>query len=106
MGTQAVWSGTSTDLLSKLNEMVSRTLGISWISKNKEWPKSPRALRERLNEVIPNLRDVGIVIDRQPDKHRKSDAITMTNNNYQPTLTEAKKPAEGLDSKKPAEVSG
>jgi hypothetical protein len=75
----------SMELLSKLNDMTSRRSDISWISRNKEWPKTPRALSDRLNEVIPNLRDIGIIIHRDYDKHRKSDTIIITNNNHQAT---------------------
>jgi hypothetical protein len=85
MDTQAIWSGMCMELLSKLNDMTSRSPDISWISRNKEWPKTPRALSDRLNEVIPNLRDIGIIIHREYDKHKKSDRIIITNNNYQPT---------------------
>jgi hypothetical protein len=95
MSTQAVWSGMCMELLSKLNDLTSRTPDISWISRNKEWPKTPRALSDRLNEVIPNLRDIGIIVHREYDNHRKSDTITITNNNYQPT--------ELLDSSKPTD---
>ncbi|MGA9150929.1 MAG: hypothetical protein WBZ36_10135 [Candidatus Nitrosopolaris sp.] len=85
MNTQAVWSGTSMELLTKLNDMTKRKMDISWISQSREWPKTPRALSNQLNEVIPNLRDIGIIIHREYDKHRKSDTIIITNNNYQPT---------------------
>ena len=95
MNTQAVWSGMSMELLSKINDMTSRRTDISWISRSKEWPKTPRALSDRLNEVIPNLRDIGIIIHREYDKHRKSDKIIITNNNYQPT--------EFLDTDKPTD---
>ena len=95
MSTQAVWSGMCMQLLSKLNDLTSRTPDISWISRDKEWPKTPRALSDRLNEVIPNLRDIGIIVHREYDNHRKSDTITITNNNYQPT--------ELLDSGKPTD---
>ncbi|MGC1927860.1 MAG: hypothetical protein WA667_02710 [Candidatus Nitrosopolaris sp.] len=95
MNTQAVWSGMSMDLLSRLNDMTSRRKDISWISGSREWPKTPRALSDRLNEVIPNLRDIGIIVHREYDNHRKSDTITITNNNYQPT--------ELLDSGKPTD---
>jgi hypothetical protein len=78
MDTQAVWSGMSKDLLSRLNDMINRTPDISWISKNKEWPKTPRALSDRLNEVIPNLRDFGIIVHRDHDSHTKSDRIIIT----------------------------
>lgn len=82
MNTQSVWSGMSTELLSKLNDMLSRRSELSWISRSKEWPKTPRALSDRLNEVIPNLRDIGIIIHREYDKHRKTDTIIVTNNNH------------------------
>src|SRR5215831_16243690 len=55
MNIQAVWS-MSMELLSKLNDLTSKRLDISWISRNREWPKTPRALSDRLTEVIPNLR--------------------------------------------------
>lgn len=70
------------ELLSKLNDMISRRTELSWISRSKEWPKTPRALSDRLNEVIPNLRDIDIIIHREYDKHRKSDTIIVTSNNY------------------------
>jgi hypothetical protein len=85
MNTQPTWAGMSMELLSKLNDLTSRRPDISWISRNKEWPKTPRALSDRLNEVIPNLRDIDIIVHREFDKHRKSDTIIITNNNYQPT---------------------
>jgi hypothetical protein len=83
MNIQATCTGTCTELLSKLNTMISNTPDISWISKDGEWPETATALSNRLNEVIPNLAEIGIVVERQPDKHRKSDRITITNNNYQ-----------------------
>jgi hypothetical protein len=93
MDTQAVWSGMSKDLLSKLNDMIKRTPDISWISKNKDWPITPRALSDRLNEVIPNLREIGIIVHREHDSHTKSDRILITNNYYQPTgLVDSDKP--------------
>jgi len=60
------------ELLSKLNDMISRRIDISWISHDKEWPKTPRALSDRLNEVIPNLIDIGIIVHREYDNNRKS----------------------------------
>jgi hypothetical protein len=96
MDTQPTWAGMSMQLLSKLNELTSRRPDISWISKNREWPKTPRALSDRLNEVTTNLRDIGIVVHREFDKHRKSDTIIITNNNYQPTeLLDNDRPKDG-----------
>jgi hypothetical protein len=96
MDTQAVWSGKCMELLSKLNDMINRNLDISWISRNKEWPKTPRALSDRLNEVTPNLTHIGIIVHREEDKHTKSDRLIITNNNYQPTgVVDADKRATG-----------
>ena len=47
------------ELLSKFNDMISRRMDISWISHDKEWPKT-LALSDRLKEVTPNLIDIGI----------------------------------------------
>jgi hypothetical protein len=61
---------------------------------DKDWSKTPRALSERLNEVISNLRDIGIIVHREHDSHAKSDRIIITNNNYQPTgVVDSGKPA-------------
>jgi len=59
------------ELLSKLNDMVSRRMDISWISHDKEWPKIPRALSD--DEVILNLMDIGIIVHREYDNHVNSD---------------------------------
>ena len=48
-----------------------------WVSRDKDWPKTPISLSYRLNEVIPNLQDIGIIVERVIDKHRKSDRITI-----------------------------
>jgi len=78
--------------------MISNTPDISWISKNKEWPKTATALSNRLNEVIPNLTEIGIDVKREADKHKKSDIVTITNNKYQSTQPEPKD-ASGEDVK-------
>jgi hypothetical protein len=83
METQGIWSGASTELLFKLNDMLGRRTDHSWILRSKDWPKTPRGLSDRLNEVIPNLRDIGIIVHRDYDRHRKSDTIIITNNHYE-----------------------
>jgi hypothetical protein len=48
-----------------------------------EWPKTDQALRDKLNEVIPNLSEVGIVIHKEEDKHTKSNTYIITNNQFE-----------------------
>ena len=49
---------------------------------SKGWPRTPRALRSRLNEITPNLKEIGIVVDFKHDEHSKTDNITLVNNDY------------------------
>jgi hypothetical protein len=72
-----IWDGICIVLLSKLNEVVRLKTDASWVAGNKEWPKTPRALSDRLNEVIPNLMSIGIIVDRTYDSHAKSYKITI-----------------------------
>ena len=62
-------------MLSDLNVMIKENQDISWISENKEWPKGPTALSQRLTEVIPNLADIGIIVDREFDSHTRTNKI-------------------------------
>jgi hypothetical protein len=89
----AVYSGTCKEILSELNGFVQGAPNISWISKNKDWPKTPIAFSNRLNEIIPNLGQIGIVVHREPDKHMKSNKITIVNNNYKPPTDDGSKPS-------------
>jgi hypothetical protein len=86
MSTQATWAGKTEDLRLKLNELVSKKKELSGIFSAKGWPRTPRALSERLNEVTPNLKEIGIIIHREQDAHSKSNSIIITNNNYVPTV--------------------
>jgi hypothetical protein len=84
MTTQAVWSGKSEDLRLKLNDMVYHKRELSGMIYSKGWPKTPHALSDRVNEVTPNLKEIGIIIHREYDRHTKSGIITIVNNNYIP----------------------
>lgn len=84
MDTQATWRGKAHELLLKLIEVVSGRRELIGISKNNEWPKTSRSLTERINEIIPNMSEVGIIIERIHDAHTKSDLIIIVNNNYTP----------------------
>jgi hypothetical protein len=86
MSTQATWAGKTEDLRLKLNELVSKKKELSGMFFAKGWPKTPRALSERLNEITPNLKEIGIIIHREHDAHSKSNSIIITNNNYVPTV--------------------
>ena len=47
--------------------------------KAKDWPRTARAMRARLNEITPNLKEIGIVVDFKKDTHTKTDNITLVN---------------------------
>jgi phage/plasmid primase-like uncharacterized protein len=53
------WEGTAGELLAELTRVASR-LRIE--TRAREWPKQPNVLSRRLNEIMPNLRRVGIRI--------------------------------------------
>ena len=83
MTTQAVWSGKAEDLRLKLNDMVSHKRELSGMIYSKGWPKTPHALSDRLNEITPNLKEIGIIVHREYDAHTKSNTITIVNNDYE-----------------------
>jgi hypothetical protein len=83
METQAAWTGKIGMLRTKLNDFISHRADMQWIVRAKEWPKTDHALRDRLNEVIPNLLEMGIVVDKQEDKHTKTHTYTIVNNHFQ-----------------------
>lgn len=61
MSDQESWSGSPTELLSEF-EKIAINLKID--QKSKAWPKEPRWLWKRINEVLPNLEEVGIKATR------------------------------------------
>jgi hypothetical protein len=83
MQTQAAWTGKIGMLRTKLSEFISQRADLQAIARAKEWPKTDHALRDRLNEVIPNLLEMGIVVDKQEDKHTKTYTYTIVNNHFQ-----------------------
>jgi hypothetical protein len=60
------WEGTATRLLEELNTIAENTLKIN-IKNHSSWIKSSNQLSRRLNEIKTNLREKGIVIERQKD---------------------------------------
>jgi hypothetical protein len=57
MATRTEWTGTASDLLGALGEVVGER-----IAKSKTWPDSPRALAGRLRRAATFLRKIGIEI--------------------------------------------
>jgi hypothetical protein len=57
MATRTVWTGTASDLLGALAQVVDER-----VAKSKSWPDSPRALAGRLRRAATFLRKVGIEI--------------------------------------------
>jgi 5S rRNA maturation endonuclease (ribonuclease M5) len=70
------WSGTATDLLNKLNLLVSET-----VRQQQSWPKKPAKLSNVLRRLAPNLRQAGIAIEFSRDRgrtRRRTIVITST----------------------------
>ena len=58
------WIGTSSKLLHELQQ-VAEMINID--TRSRMWPKAPNILSRRLNEIITNLREIGIRIERPID---------------------------------------
>jgi hypothetical protein len=65
MTKRAHWEGTAKDLLGALAPIVGET-----IAKQKDWPKTPRAIAGRLARAAATLRKIGISVNRG-DKHSR-----------------------------------
>jgi hypothetical protein len=82
MSQTPVWKGKFDALRVKLNEVVKAKKELSTIVFAKGWPRTPHALRARLTEIEPNLKEIGIIVDYEKDAHTKTDTITIVANNY------------------------
>jgi hypothetical protein len=58
------WIGTSSNLLHDLQQVAEK---INIDTRSRMWPKAPNILSRRLNEIVTNLREVGIIIERPID---------------------------------------
>ena len=58
------WRGTSSELLYELKQIAEK---LKIDTRSNMWPKAPNILSRRLNEITTNLREVGIIIERQKD---------------------------------------
>jgi hypothetical protein len=74
MATRTVWTGTASDLLGALAEVVGER-----VAKSKSWPDGPQALGGKLRRAATFLRKIGIDIAFQKEKSRaRNRIITIT----------------------------
>jgi hypothetical protein len=74
MESKAEWMGTASQLLTDL-EQAATEIKINLNSKG--WPKGANVLSGRLDEVKTNLREIGIVIDKEAAKDPKTRVKTI-----------------------------
>lgn len=73
MATRTVWTGTASDLLGALAEVVGERA-----AKSKTWPDGPRALSGRLRRAATFLRKIGIEIGFGREGRARTRNITIT----------------------------
>jgi hypothetical protein len=73
MATRTVWTGTATDLLGALAEVVGER-----VAKSKTWPDGPRVLAGRLRRAATLLRKVGIEIGFGREGRARTRTINIT----------------------------
>jgi hypothetical protein len=73
MATRTVWTGTASDLLGALAEVVGER-----VAKSKTWPDGPRALAGRLRRAATFLRKIGIEIGFAREGRARTRTINIT----------------------------
>jgi hypothetical protein len=73
MTTRTVWTGTASDLLGALAEVVGER-----VAKSKTWPDGPRALAGRLRRAATFLRKIGIEIGFGREGRARTRTINIT----------------------------
>jgi hypothetical protein len=73
MAAQTVWTGTASELLGALAEVVGER-----VAKSKSWPDSPRALAGRLRRAATFLRKVGIEVRFDREGRARTRIIHLT----------------------------
>jgi hypothetical protein len=73
MATRTVWTGTASDLLGALAEVVGER-----VAKSKTWPDGPRALAGRLRRAATFLRKIGIEIGFGREGRARTRTISIT----------------------------
>ncbi len=102
------WSGTSSELLTRLEDIAVRDLKIN-ISKVTSFPKAPNVLTRRLNEAKTNLRERGFLIEigKKDNKGKRVIEIVCIipsiSSNRQKTENHAQNQGEKMDDIKNSE---
>ena len=73
MTTRTAWTGTASDLLSALGEVVGER-----VARSKTWPDAPRALAGRLRRAATFLRKIGIEIGFGREGRARTRTINIT----------------------------
>jgi hypothetical protein len=73
MATRTVWTGTASDLLGALAEVVGER-----VAKSKTWPDGPRAMAGRLRRAATFLRKIGIEIGFGREGRARTRTINIT----------------------------
>jgi hypothetical protein len=95
MTTRTEWTGTASDLLGALAEVVGER-----VAKSKSWPDGPRALAGRLRRAATLLRKIGIEIGfgREGRARTRTITITIIQPSAAPGTPEAQPPAPSASS--------
>jgi hypothetical protein len=95
MATRTEWTGTASDLLGALAEVVGER-----VAKSKTWPDSPRALAGRLRRAATFLRKIGIEISFGREGRARTRTILIANapNHAAPENTGARPSASSAQS--------
>jgi hypothetical protein len=84
MEDRPTWRGPASELLDRLNAQ-ENSKGHSNILRSAAWPKHPNKLSAKLAEIVPNLKEVGIIFSREFDKHNNRYEITLVNQLWKPS---------------------
>jgi hypothetical protein len=79
MAKRTEWEGTATELLEGLTNVIGEKA-----AKEKDWPKRPNTLANKLRRVTPDLAKVGIVITSHREGHDRTRVFTIKNENRPP----------------------
>jgi hypothetical protein len=66
-GEENAWEGTATELLTKLNDLVTD----EDMKRAREWPSSPSALGTQLNSLVPDLLESGVSVTNTRSKSKR-----------------------------------
>ncbi len=82
---QGDWTGTASDLLRMLNEQTDEIT-----RRQKGWPSSPEALGNALTRIAPNLRAVGVEVERTRTGRRRLITVRKVGESTVTTVIDAR----------------